>query len=50
MKMKGKRTGIDFSEHELIVTKNDSVLIHHLKKHLKEFIKITIFLQKHLCL
>lgn len=32
MKMKGKRTGIDFSEHELIVTKNDSVLIHHLKK------------------
>lgn len=30
--MKGKRTGIDFSEHELIITKNDNVLIHHLKK------------------
>ena len=30
--MKGTRTGIDFSEHELIITKNDNVLIHHLKK------------------
>jgi hypothetical protein len=30
--MKGTRTGVDFSEHELIITKNDSVLIHHLKK------------------
>lgn len=32
MEAKGKRTGIDFSEHELIVTEKDGLLIHHLKK------------------
>jgi hypothetical protein len=30
--MKGKRTGLDFSEHKLIITKTDEVLIHYLKK------------------
>lgn len=30
--MKGKRTGLDFSEHEVLVTKSDELLIHHLKK------------------
>jgi hypothetical protein len=29
--MKGKRTGIDFSKHEVIVKQNDECLIHHLK-------------------
>lgn len=29
---KGRRTGLDFSRHELIVTKNELVTIHHLKK------------------
>lgn len=32
MEAKGKRTGIDFSEHELIVTEQEGLLIHHLKK------------------
>lgn len=30
--MTGKRTGIDFSEHELFVKQNQDVLIHYLKK------------------
>lgn len=30
--MKGKRTGINFEKHEVIVTKNDDCLIHYLKK------------------
>ena len=30
--MKGKRTGLDFSEHEMIVTENENVSIHYLKK------------------
>lgn len=30
--MKGKRTGIDFSKHELIVTENEFLTIYHLKK------------------
>jgi len=30
--MIGKRTKIDFSEHEVLVTKTDDVLIHYLKK------------------
>lgn len=29
---KGTRTGIDFSEHELLVTKSEGLLVHHLKK------------------
>jgi hypothetical protein len=29
--MKGRRTGIDFSEHEVLVTKNEDFLMHHLK-------------------
>lgn len=29
--MKGKRTGIDFEKHEVIITKNEECLIHHLK-------------------
>jgi hypothetical protein len=28
----GKRTGIDFSQHEVHITKSDGVLIHHIKK------------------
>jgi hypothetical protein len=28
----GKRTGIDFSKHEVIVTKQDGLLVHYLKK------------------
>jgi hypothetical protein len=27
-----KRTNVDFSKHELIIEKNDNVLIHHFKK------------------
>jgi hypothetical protein len=30
--MNSKRIGIDFSKHEVIVTKNDNLLIHYLKK------------------
>lgn len=30
--MKGKRTGIEFEEHELIVTRQDGLLVHYLKK------------------
>jgi hypothetical protein len=30
--MQGKRTGIDFSKHELHITEQDNLLIHHLKK------------------
>ena len=30
--MKGKRTGINFEKHEVLVTKTDECLIHHLKK------------------
>lgn len=30
--MKGRRSNIDFSKHELTVIKNESVLIHRLKK------------------
>lgn len=30
--MNGKRTGIDWSKHEVIVTKQDGLLIHHLKR------------------
>ena len=30
--MKGRRTGIDFEKHEVIVTKNDDCLIHYLEK------------------
>jgi len=30
--MKGKRNGLDFSQHEMHVIKTDEVLIHHLKK------------------
>ena len=30
--MKGKRTGLDFSKHELLCTKSDELTIHHLKK------------------
>lgn len=29
---KGKRTGIDFSNHELLITENELVTIHELKK------------------
>lgn len=30
--MKGKRTGIDFSKHELKITETEGLLVHHLKK------------------
>lgn len=30
--MRGKRTDIDFEKHEILITKTDEVLIHHLKK------------------
>lgn len=30
--MKGKRTGIEFNEHELLITKQDGLLVHYLKK------------------
>jgi hypothetical protein len=30
--MKGKRTGIEFGEHEVLVTKTEECLIHYLKK------------------
>lgn len=30
--MKGKRTGIDFSNHEVIITQMDGLLVHYLKK------------------
>jgi hypothetical protein len=30
--MKGKRTGIDFSRHEVIVTQVEGLLVHYLKK------------------
>lgn len=30
--MKGKRTGIEFEEHELIITEEDGLLVHYLKK------------------
>ncbi len=30
--MRGKRTDIDFSKHELTITKQDGLLIHHLAK------------------
>jgi hypothetical protein len=30
--MKGKRTGIDFSKHEVRVTHFDGLLVHHIKK------------------
>lgn len=30
--MQEKRTDVDFSKHDLIITKDDNVLIHHLKK------------------
>lgn len=30
--MQGKRTGIDFSKHELFATQQDGLLVHHLKK------------------
>jgi len=30
--MKGKRSGLDFSKHEVIVTKTDEIMVHYLKK------------------
>lgn len=30
--MKGKRTGLDFSKHELLITESEGLLVHHLKK------------------
>lgn len=30
--MKGKRTGIDFSKHEVIITQVEGLLVHHLRK------------------
>jgi hypothetical protein len=30
--MKGKRTGVEFDKHELIITKQEGLLIHYLKK------------------
>jgi hypothetical protein len=30
--MKGKRTGLEFEQHELIVTQGDDLLVHYLKK------------------
>jgi hypothetical protein len=30
--MKGKRTGIEFEQHEVIITQVEGLLVHHLKK------------------